>query len=185
MSGPARGLADWAAEHTAADSPKRREQYVEGDINTSIIKTAKGRTILVEHCTNLPRPYSRIHMVQGTRGIFQGYPDRVYVEGRGKQDQWVDANAMLGEFEHPLWKEMSAAAEGAGHGGMDFLEDYRLIKCLREGLPTDMNVYDAAALSAVVQLSVRSVAKRSSPMDVPDFTRGRWKTTPPLPIVHI
>ncbi|HWJ55999.1 MAG TPA: Gfo/Idh/MocA family oxidoreductase, partial [Vicinamibacterales bacterium] len=185
MSGPARGLQNWAAEHVPADSPKRKERYVEGDINTSIIKTSKGRTILVEHGTNLPRPYSRIHTVQGTKGLFQGYPSRVYIEGRGKEDQWVDASTMLGEFEHPLWKEMAAAAEGAGHGGMDFLEDYRLIKCLREGAPTDMNVYDAAALSAVVHLSAQSVAKKAAAIDFPDFTRGRWKTTPPLAIVHI
>ncbi len=185
MSGPARGLRNWAAEHVPADSPKRKEQYVEGDMSTSIIKTANGRTILVEHCTNLPRPYSRIHMVQGTKGLFQGYPNRVYIEGRGKEDQWVEAEKMLGEFEHPIWKEMAAAAEGAGHGGMDFIEDYRLIKCLREGLPTDMNVYDAASLSAVVHLSVQSVAEKAATMDFPDFTRGRWKTTPPLAIVHI
>jgi hypothetical protein len=185
MSGPSRGLQNWAAEHVAADSAKRREHYVEGDYNTSIIKTAKGRTILVEHCTNLPRPYSRIHMVQGTKGIFQGYPNRVYIEGRGEEDRWVEAEKMLGEFEHPIWKEMAAAAEGAGHGGMDFIEDYRLIKCLRDGTPTDMNVYDAASLSAVVHLSVQSVAKKAAAQDFPDFTRGRWKTTPPLPIVHI
>jgi hypothetical protein len=186
MSGPSRGLQNWAAEHVAADSPKRAERYVEGDMNTSIIKTAKGRTILVEHCTNLPRPYSRINMVQGTKGIFQGYPNRVYIEGRGKADAWVDAQTVLGEFEHPLWKEMAAAAEGAaGHGGMDYFEDYRLIKCLREGIATDMNVYDAAALSAVVHLSVQSVSRKSGAMDFPDFTRGRWKTTPPLPIVHM
>ncbi len=185
MSGPARGLQNWAADHVAADSPKRRERYVEGDVSCSLIKTANGKTILVEHCTNLPRPYSRIHMVQGTKGLFQGYPSRVYVEGRGKEDEWVDANTMLGEFEHPIWKEIAAAAEGAGHGGMDFIEDYRLIKCLREGTPTDMNVYDAASLSAVVHLSMQSVAKKAAAMDFPDFTRGRWKTTPPLPIVHI
>ena len=185
MSGPARGLQNWAAEHVPADSPKRRERYVQGDVNCSLIKTAKGRTILVEHCTNLPRPYSRIHMVQGTKGLFQGYPNRVYIEGRGKEDQWVEAEKMLGEFEHPLWKEIAAAAEGAGHGGMDFIEDYRLIKCLREGTPTDMNVYDAASISAVVHLSVQSVARKSAAVDFPDFTRGRWKTTPPLPIVHM
>ena len=185
MSGPSRGLQDWAAAHVPADSPKRRERYVLGDMNTSLIKTANGKTIVVEHCTNLPRPYSRIHMVQGTKGLFQGYPNRVYIEGRGKADQWVDAAAMHAEFEHPLWKEMAAAAEGAGHGGMDFLEDYRLIKCLRDGLPTDMNVYDAAALSAVVHLSVQSVARKAAAVDFPDFTRGRWKTTPPLPIVHM
>jgi predicted dehydrogenase len=185
MSGPSRGLQDWAAEHVAADSPKRRERYVEGDVNCSLIKTAKGKTILVEHCTNLPRPYSRIHMVQGTKGLFQGYPNRAYIEGRGKDDQWQEAAALLAEFEHPLWKEIAAQAQGAGHGGMDYIEDYRLIKCLREGKPTDMNVYDAAAISAVVGLSVQSVAKRSAAVDFPDFTKGRWKTTPPLDIVHM
>ena len=185
MSGPSRGLQDWAADHVAADSPKRQERYVEGDINCSLIKTAKGRTILVEHCTNLPRPYSRIHMVQGTKGLFQGYPDRAYIEGRGKEDQWVDAQQMLAEFEHPLWKEIAAQAQGAGHGGMDFIEDYRLIKCLREGTPTDFNVYDAAAISAVVGLSVQSVAKKSAPVEFPDFTRGGWKTAAPVPIVHM
>jgi len=185
MSGPSRGLQNWAAEHVPADSPKRQERYVEGDINCSLIKTAKGRTILVEHGTNLPRPYSRIHMVQGTKGLFQGYPDRVYIEGRGKEDQWVEARTMLAEFEHPLWKEIAAAAQGAGHGGMDYIEDYRLIKCLREGTPTDFNVYDAASISAVVGLSVQSVAKRSAAVDFPDFTRGAWKTAAPWPIVHM
>jgi hypothetical protein len=68
---------------------------------------------------------------------------------------------------------------------MDFIEDYRLIKCLREGKPTDMDVYDAAALSAVVELSCQSVAKKGQPVAVPDFTRGRWKTRPPLEIVKM
>jgi hypothetical protein len=185
MSGPSRGLQDWAAEHVAADSPKRREQYVLGDVNVSLIKTVRGRTIVVEHCTNLPRPYSRIHMVQGTKGLFQGYPNRVYIEGRGREDQWQDAQAMLAEFDHPLWKEIAAAAKGAGHGGMDFIEDYRLIKCLREGQPTDFNVYDAASISAVVGLSVRSVASKSAAVDFPDFTRGGWKTAAPVPILHM
>jgi hypothetical protein len=185
MSGPSRGLQAWAAEHTPADSPKRREQYVLGDVNVSMIKTVRGRTIVVEHCTNLPRPYSRIHMVQGTKGLFQGYPNRVYVEGRGKEDEWQEATEAAKEFEHPLWKDLAGRASGAGHGGMDYIEDYRLIKCLREGRPTDMNVYDAAALSAVVELSTRSNAHKSAPLDVPDFTRGKWKTNPPLDIVRM
>ena len=185
MSGPSRGLQNWAADHFPASAPQRQEHYVLGDVNTSLIKTAKGRTILVQHCTNLPRPYSRIHKVQGTKGIFAGYPDRAYIEGRGKADEWVAAETLLAEFEHPLWKEIATQAAGAGHGGMDFIEDYRLIKCLREGRPTDMNVYDAAALSAVVQLSCQSVAKTGQPVSFPDFTRGRWQTTPPLDIVHM
>jgi hypothetical protein len=185
MSGPSRGLQDWAASHYPAGHPKRKERYVLGDVNTTLIKTANGKTIMVQHCTNLPRPYSRINMVQGTKGIFEGYPNRFYVEGRGENDRWQDAASALAEFEHPLWKEIAAQAQGAGHGGMDFIEDYRLIKCLREGTPTDMNVYDAAALSAVVPLSVQSVGRKAAPADVPDFTRGRWKTMPALPIVHM
>jgi hypothetical protein len=151
-------------------------------VNASLIKTARGRTIYVEHCTNLPRPYSRIHQVQGTKGLFQGYPHRLYIEGRGKPHQWVDAVDARKEFDHPLWTAIEARAAGAGHGGMDFIEDYRLIKCLNEGLPTDMNVYDAAALSAVVELSVKSTAKKSRAEEFPDFTRGRWRSFPKLDI---
>ena len=138
----------------------------------------------MSHDTNLPRPYSRINLVQGTKGIFQGYPDRVYIEGRSPSHRWQEAKEYLDEFDHPLWKEIAAKAAGAGHGGMDYMEDYRLIKCLREGLPTDMNVYDAAALSSLVGATVDSVAKNSRPVDIPDFTRGRWKTNPKLDIVR-
>ncbi len=185
LSSPSRGLQAWAAEHFPADAPQRRERYVLGDVNTSLIKTANGKTIMVQHCTNLPRPYSRIHIVQGTKGLFEGYPNRAYIEGRGEPHRWVDARDLLAEFEHPLWKEIAEQAQGAGHGGMDFIEDYRLIKCLREGLPTDMNVYDAAALSAVVALSVDSVASNGRPRDFPDFTRGRWQSFPKLDIVRM
>jgi predicted dehydrogenase len=184
MTSPSRGLQLYAREHFAEGAPQRSETFVLGDVNTSLIKTANGRTIVVSHDTNLPRPYSRIHLVQGTKGLFQGYPDRVHVEGRSKEHAWEDAKEYLAEFDHPLWKDLSGDAEGAGHGGMDYLEDYRLIKCLREGLPTDMNVYDAASLSAVVHLSGESLAKKSTPIDFPDFTRGRWKTYPPLELVR-
>jgi len=184
MSGPSRGLADWAREHFPADAPERREQYVLGDVNTSLIRTARGRTLMVQHCTNLPRPYSRIHQVQGTRGLFQGYPNRLYIEGRGTPHRWTDGAEALKEFDHPLWQDIEARAAGTGHGGMDYIEDYRLIACLREGRPTDMNVYDAAALSAVVELSVQSNASRARAVEFPDFTRGRWRTFPPLGIVR-
>lgn len=185
MSGPSRGLYDWAKEHFPADAPERRERYTLGDVNTSLIRTARGRTIMVQHCTNLPRPYSRIHMVQGTKGLFQGYPNRLYLEGQGRLDQWMDYADALRQYDHPLWKDLEARAAGAGHGGMDFIEDYRLIKCLREGTPTDMTVYDAAALSAVVELSMTSTGSKSRAVDFPDFTRGRWTTTPPLGIIGV
>jgi hypothetical protein len=184
MSGPSRGLQNWAAEHYPPEAPERRERFVLGDVNVSLIKTANGRTIYVAHDTNLPRPYSRINLVQGTRGIFQGYPDRVYIEGRSPAHRWEQASEYLAEFDHPLWKDIAERAAGAGHGGMDYMEDYRLIKCLREGLATDMNVHDAAALSALVGATVRSVSRRSRPVDIPDFTRGGWRTQPPLELVR-
>ena len=183
MSGPSRGLQEYAREHFPPDAPERSETFALGDVNTSLIRTARGRTITVVHDTNLPRPYSRIHLVQGTRGLFSGYPNRVYLEGRSPAHRWEDAETLLDEYEHPLWRSATGRGAAAGHGRMDYLEDYRLIRCLQEGLPTEMNVYDAAALSAVTELSERSVAARSRPFDFPDFTRGGWERFPPLPVV--
>jgi predicted dehydrogenase len=187
MSSPSRGLQLWAEEHYPAGHPKRQETFTLGDVNTTIIRTARGRTIVVGFNTNLPRPYSRVHVVEGTRGIVQGYPHRVYIEGKSaRSHQWDEIDAWYAEYDHPLWKGIRERKEDfAGHGGMDFLEDYRLIKCLRDGVPTDMNVYDAAALSSIFELSARSVAAGGAPVEVPDFTRGRWRTNPPLALVTL
>lgn len=186
MSGPARGLQDWRKEHVAADSPKQKENYICGDLNLSLIKMQSGKTVIVQHCTNLPRPYSRINLVQGTKGLFMGYPNRVYIEGKSaRRDQWEDMSVWMKEQEHPLWKELAEKAAGAGHGGMDYIEDLRLITCLNQGKPLDFNVYDAAAISAVVGMSAQSVAKKGQPVSFPDFTRGKWKTTAPWEIVHV
>ncbi|HOP61229.1 MAG TPA: Gfo/Idh/MocA family oxidoreductase [Candidatus Saccharicenans sp.] len=183
MSSPAFGLHLYAVEKFGPDSPQAKEKFVLGDVNSSLIKTKLGKTIILIHDTNLPRPYSRIHLLQGTKGILQKWPDRIYVEGRSPEDDWEDIEKYAAEFEHPLWKKLAQKGEGRGHGGMDFIEDYRLIECLRTGQPTDMNVYDAAAWSVVSALTEKSVAEGSKPLSFPDFTRGRWKTTPPLGII--
>ncbi len=184
MSGPSRGLQDWQREQLAPDDPRRAERYVLGDVNVTLIRTGQGQTITLVHDTNLPRPYTRINMIQGTRGLMQGWPDRIYVEGRSPQaHRWEPLDRWYQESEHPLWRAERVRSASRGHGGMDFLEDWRLVVCLRAGLPTDMNVYDAAAWSVIGELTERSVAGRSRPVDVPDFTRGRWRSTPPLGIV--
>jgi predicted dehydrogenase len=183
MSSPARGLKLYAAEHLPADDPRRKLDFALGDMNTSLIKTGLGRNIMVQHDTTTPRPYSRINLIQGTRGCFTGYPDRIHIAGRTEGHGWDDIEAYREEFEHPLWRKLEEQAAGAGHGGMDYLEDYRLIECLRQGQPTDMDVYDAAAVSSVVELSEISVAKEGRPVEVPDFTRGGWRTNKPLEIV--
>jgi len=184
MSTPSRGLQLWQQEHLSPDDPRRDEKYVLGDVNTTMIKTARGYTIYLVHDTNLPRPYSRIHMVQGTRGVFRKWPapPRVHIEGRTKGHGW-DRLDTYAEFEHPLWKSEKVRKATGGHGGMDFLENYRLVECLRKGLPTDMDVYDAAAWSCICELTERSVAAGSAPVEIPDFTRGRWKVWEPLEIV--
>lgn len=185
MSSPSRGLQDYAKEHFPPDSPMRKETYALGDVNVSLIKTINGRTIYLSHDTNLPRPYSRINMVQGTKGLFSGYPNRVYIEGVSKPHTWDTWETYFDTYDHPLWKAESKEEGRAGHGGMDYLEDARLIKCLLEGQPTDMNVYDAAAISAVCALSEMSVANGSLPVRFPDFTGGRWKEWEPLGLVTL
>ena len=183
MSSPSRGLQRWREEHLAADDPRQRERYTLGDQNVSLIQTAKGRTIYLAHNTNNPRPYSRLQLLQGTKGIVSGWPYRVHLEGRSPGHNWEAAEDYYREFDHPLWRSERIQKMDRGHGGMDFLEDYRLIECLRRGEPTDMNVYDAAALSAMVELSIRSVARKGRPEEVPDFTRGGWQRWAPWPIV--
>jgi hypothetical protein len=105
-------------------------------------------------------------------------------EGYEYENELYDLDRIREQYEHPIIKELRDQSEGAGHGGMDYLEDYRLIKCLNEGLPTDTNVYWAASLSAVCELTEISVANGSTPVEFPDFTRGRWRSYPRLEIVH-
>ncbi|HEY8485320.1 MAG TPA: Gfo/Idh/MocA family oxidoreductase [Longimicrobiales bacterium] len=184
MATNSRGLNLWAAEHLGPNSPEARQKYALGDVVTTLIRTKAGQTILITHDTNSPRPYSRKILLQGTKGVVRKYPEeKIHIEGRSPAHQWEDLRSYREEFEHPLWKSLSERSRGAGHGGMDFIEDYRLIECLRAGLPTDMDVYDGAAWTAVTELSERSIENRSRPVDFPDFTRGAWKNRPPLGIV--
>ncbi len=183
ISSPAMGLDLYAKEHLAEDDPKRKESFKNGDVNTSLIQTAKGRSIIVGHNCDSPRPYSRINVVQGTKAITRGYPDEVHIEGRSPEHAWEPLDKYREEFEHPLWKRIGGEAAGAGHGGMDFIEDFRLIECLHQGIPTDQDVYDAAAWSVVGPLSEQSVANRAETVAFPDFTRGRWQTWEPIGII--
>jgi hypothetical protein len=185
MSGPSRGLPAWQREHLAADDVRRAETYAQGDVNISPVKTVNGKTIVITHDANLPRPYSRVNLVPGTKGIMIGYPDRVYIEGRSeKPHQWDTAETWRAEFDHPLWRSKKIQKMDIGHGGKDFLEDYRLITCIRAGTPTDTNVCDAAAMSGLCALTERSNANRGAPQDIPDFTRGKWNAMSAWPVVE-
>jgi len=184
VSSPSRGLGQYAAKQFGASDPRATRTYKLGDVNVSLIQTALGKVITLYHDTNLPRPYSRIHHVQGTQGLFEKYPDRVYIEGRSPNDGWQEPSAYQ-EFDHPLWKTEGERAKTAGHGGMDYLEDFRLIWALRNGQPLDMDVYDAASISAVTPLSEQSLARRGQPVAFPDFLKGRWQTARRLHVMEI
>jgi hypothetical protein len=186
MASPGRGLNRWAAEHLGPDSAEARQHYALGDVVNTLIRTRAGQTILVTHDTNSPRPYSRRILLQGVNGVVQKYPDeRIHIEGRSRAHRWEQLAAYRDEFDHPVWRALEERSAGAGHGGMDYIEDYRLIQCLREGSPMDMDVYDGAAWSCITPLSGRSIAQRGTPQDIPDFTRGAWRGRPPLGIVTI
>jgi predicted dehydrogenase len=174
MSTAEMGLTKWRADHQ--DSARAGERYVTGDLNVSLIKTAQGRTIRLEHDVSSPRPYSRINSIQGSKGIFEDYPARIYIDGEGASHRWASIDSYKAKYEHALWRELGERARSGGHGGMDFVMAYRLVQCMREGLAPDMDVYDAAAWSVPQPLSVRSVARGSQPERFPDFTRGGWST---------
>ncbi|MGA1309688.1 MAG: Gfo/Idh/MocA family protein [Gemmatimonadaceae bacterium] len=177
MSTPERGLT-LHREQTVTDKtdPKWQERYITGDLNSSLIMTAKGRNILLQHDVSNPRPYSRLNGVQGTKGVFEDYPARIYVDGQAGGERFGSIDPYKKTHEHPLWTRVGELArKKGGHGGMDFIMAYRLVECMREGLVPDLDVYDAASWSAPMPLSQMSVAKGSAPMAFPDFTRGQWQ----------
>ncbi|GLU52774.1 Gfo/Idh/MocA family protein [Dyadobacter frigoris] len=154
-----------------------------GNMNTTTIRTQKGKTIMLQHDVTSPRPYSRIHLISGTKGTALKYP----LPGRISQGhEWLseeDINVLEKKYEPAIVKRIGElAVKVGGHGGMDFLMDWRLIDCLRNGLPLDQDVYDAASWSVIFPLTQWSVANRSNSIDIPDFTSGAWKTNQPVDI---
>jgi hypothetical protein len=176
MSSTHLGLEAYRKEHVPAGDPKWKEVYKTGDYNTSIIKTARGRTIMLQHNVSTPRPYDRINLIQGTKGIFRDYPPRIFIEGQEGGHSWTTLDKYNEQYESTLWKKQGQMARKlGGHGGMDYLMCYRLVQCLREGLEPDIDVYDAAAWSVPGPLSQLSVARGSMAVKFPDFTRGHWQ----------
>lgn len=175
MSTPEQGLTKWRTDHLSTESDKLGERYVTGDLNVSLVKTAQGRTIRLEHDVSSPRPYSRINSIQGTKGIFEDYPARVYLDGMTPGHRWQEIDGFKAEHEHRLWRQLGERARSGGHGGMDFVMVWSLLDAMRVGRAPDMDVYDAAAWSVPGPLSEMSVAQGSAPMKFPDFMRGRWR----------
>ena len=191
-STPALGRAIHAKKNFSDDHKWNQLDYKNGDMNTSIIKTVMGRTIMVQWDETSPRPYSRLNLIQGTKGVLAGFPTRIAIEGgldglSEDHHEWIEGNQLekvYQKYDHPLYKRLNKKSEGSGHGGMDGIMRYRIIECLQKGLSLDQNVYEGAFWSAVTELSGKSVDLDGTPQQFPDFTRGNWKSTKPLGIIN-
>jgi predicted dehydrogenase len=170
-----RGLHKYIVDKAGPGHPNAKVVFNLGDIVTSMIHCANGETIIVTHDTNNPRPYSLGFRVQGTKGLWNNEGDTIYVEGKSTTaDEWDNSEDWLKKYDHKLWREFESKAEGAGHGGMDYMLMYDFIDAVRNKRPTPLDAYDAAAWSAISNLSEMSVSKGGTPVDFPDFTRGQW-----------
>lgn len=186
MSSPEHNLTLYRDKHQPNGGRHKDEKYICGDMNTSLIKTRLGRSIMIQHDVVSPRPYSRINALCGSRATFFGFPDRMAVDG--DSHRWTYEGATMTKFKqenaHPLWKKVGdLARKVGGHGGMDYIMNYRLLDCIRQGITPDMNVYDAADWSCILEISACSVKNGSMPVQCPDFTRGGWKDLKPLEVV--
>lgn len=172
-------LHEYSPESSKNNDFYDQKQFSRGDMSSALIKTTKGRSILLQHDVVSPRPYSRINALGGTKAYHEGYPSRLSLYDEGFGHHWLKDekyNVMWEKYRHPIWKKMKKQAlENGGHGGMDYILFYRLINNLNNGNPMDMDVYDGVSWSALSPLTKLSVELGSIPVKFPDFTRGRWQ----------
>lgn len=174
-SSKSRGLHDYIVKNGGEDHPNAKVEFKLGDVVTTMIKCMNEETILLQHDTNLPRPYSLGFRVQGTNGIWMDVNKSIYIEGQSKQShRWEDAQAWLDKYDHPLWKAHEAKATGAGHGGMDWFVINAFVESVKRKTNTPQDVYDAVTWSAITTLSETSIQQGGETMEFPDFTSGKW-----------
>src|SRR5258708_5330183 len=175
-SSKSRGLHNYIVKNGAENHPNAKVNFKLGDIVTTMIRTANEETILLQHDTNLPRPYSLGFRVQGTHGIWMDVNSSIYFEEKSKQPhRWEDAQQWLDQYDHPLWKKYGTDAAGAGHGGMDWFVLNAFIESVKQKTNTPQDVYDAVTWSAITPLSEKSIQQNGASVDFPDFTNGQWK----------
>lgn len=181
MATKSRGLHKYVVDHGGENHPNAKVNFKLGDVVTTMVECANGENIVIIHDTNSPRPYSLGFRAQGTEGIWMDDNDMIYLEGKSpKPHQWEPFAPYQEKYDHPLWKQHAQTAQNAGHGGIDFFVLRGFIEAIKNQVAPPMDVYDAAAWSAISPLSEESIAKGSKPVDIPDFTRGKWKTNKPI-----
>ena len=179
----AAGMHEYILANKSDDEALKNAEFAQGDVVTTVIKCARGETITLTLDTTLPRFYSRGFTVRGTKGMYEEATDSVFLdrqEDRAYDWTWVrnkveNADDYAREYEHPIWKQFLEDGVRGGHGGMDYLELKAFFDALRTDAPMPIDVYDAASWMAITALSEISIANGSAPVEIPDFTSGRWE----------
>ena len=181
MATQSMGLHNYIVDHGGKNHPNANVDFKCGDVVTTLIKCANGETIMISHDTNSPRPYSLGFRVQGSKGLWMDDNKSIYLEGVSpKPHRWEEFKSYQEKYDHPLWKAHAADAENAGHGGIDYFVLRAFIESIKNKVAPPIDVYDAAAWSAISPLSEQSIANKSASVAIPDFTRGKWKTNKPI-----
>jgi hypothetical protein len=171
----ARGLGKYVADYGGSDHPLKNAQWNCGDIVTSQIKCENGETVLVTHDCNNPRPHVSDSFVQGTKGVWYGDWKSIYIEKLSpKVSQYEPEDEWVKKYDHQYWRQDADKAASTGHGGVDYMVLNDFYTGVKNNRPASIDVYDAAAWSAISELSEMSVARGGEPVDFPDFTRGKW-----------
>ena len=180
MSTRSLGIKDQLERKFGKDHPPAKLPYKQGDIVTTMIKTAKGNTVVIAMDMQLPRPYDNRWLIQGTRGLYNEQRAAVYIEGVSpKHEEWEPFAPYEKKYDHAWWRDSAEELLRQGHGGTDDLELREFIRAVRAGTQTPLDVYDSVVMSVILPLSERSIAAGSAPVECPDFTSGKWRTTPP------
>ena len=181
FSSKARGLHNHIVKQGGENHPNAKVNFKLGDVVTTSINCVNGETILLQHDTNLPRPYSLGFRVQGTEGLWMDVNKSIYIQDKSaKAHQWDEAKQWLDKYDHPLWQRWSKETAGAGHGGMDFFVIHALVESIKHKTATPLDVYDAATWSAISPLSEKSIDLGCKTVEFPDFTGGQWMYRKPV-----
>ena len=187
MSSKAAGLHDYIKQNDKADKALLMQEFMQGDIVTTVIRCAHGQTITLTLDTTLPRPYSRGFTVRGTKGMYQEDNQSVFLDEMGSelhfkwQEQWGNADQYLKKYQHPIWTQYLEEGVKEGHDGMDYLVLSAFFESVRNRTQTPIDVYDAASWMCISALSEDSIACGGAPVSIPDFTNGKWLLERPVP----
>ena len=186
MDSRALGLKYYVAKNFGADHPNANIDYKAGDVNCSLIQTSSGITVTLYYDSLSPRPVDFIYRIQGTKGIYSGTLNKIYLEDISPVPRrWEEIEPYLEKYDHPLWKKYGEIAKKTGHGGSDYFCMRDFVQAIRNRTEVPIDVYDAASWSIITTLTEESVANRSRPVDFPDFTRGKWQNRKPIEIEQV